>query len=1068
VATQFKVQGELTLDGSGFVASAKDAQAALTGVDAASKSLADTSRTLSAATDAATAGLGKQTTTTVQATQATVAADAASRSHSTSIASVAKDANAGQVAIAALKAANDDLGKSAGTAAGKLSDQQKVMLAFHLENTFEQLAAGQTVLRTLAIQVPQMASTFTSSLVPALTRIPVPAIAAAAAVALVGSAIIGAIVHGNELTAMNRQIEISLQATGRAANLTATQLQNVILAEAAKPGAGRDVTQQAALQLLSNNAIGGANLQQTLSLARDLSRITGQDLPAAAQALSQGLDGTVAGAQKLDAIFNALTPAELEQVRRLQDMGDKGGAVSVVLAAIQRNAGGANSAGITPLAQGFNDLSVSLGKVQDKVSNDRVWQLLTKGAGIFMTRAANGFGFFGGTGDEHQTPSQLQDGPTPQELAALRQQLDQARQELSTAQAVAARYKGQPATDPNAAMAFGNVNSAAAKVRDLQANLDYQEQRANKIAAQAATNAATTATTKTNEIGKQADSVINKVQTIVGQFNSLQAEAAQIRAGLATGLLDPDQTAKAQERLQQIQGQLLSMKTPAVELAQTLANQSLLAGMKPIDRSATEAYLNTFKQALAVTGDLTKAEQLAGQARDNVLKQQATSTSQQIEQLGEEAQAALKVANAYDVSRASAIQLAAQLKAQQAERAQQIAPGTAGAVAQETLEQGGAAAVQAAADKNAGYALQIRQLKVLADAEAVGAAQTREATRQNQVAAMAEELRAQAAATGSAVIIAAAEKQIAIYDELSKKELAVNVQRDAQALNRQYDPSAQYDYEISRLNELKATGLLTARTIQDAWKEAELKKLEASREATDGMIGALKRYADEATNAGAAAADGVNSGLKTIEDTLVQVVTTGKVQFSDLANSILADFARVAIRQTITGPLAGAFGDILKNIFSPGGGGGAAAPHTGGLVGNLGQTRGVDPMIYAVAPRFHGGGIPGLGPDEVPAVLTENEEVITSSDPRHRWNMARNSSGGTYGAPSFDVQVVNNGQPVNARKGPVTSNGQGGFRMQLILDPVRQAIARDIANQDGVVYSAMASTFGAKPAPRGT
>lgn len=95
--------------------------------------------------------------------------------------------------------------------------------------------------------------------------------------------------------------------------------------------------------------------------------------------------------------------------------------------------------------------------------------------------------------------------------------------------------------------------------------------------------------------------------------------------------------------------------------------------------------------------------------------------------------------------------------------------------------------------------------------------------------------------------------------------------------------------------------------------------------------------------------------------------------------------------------------DILTSIFSAGGssgsgggdlisslvggafsifGGGGALPHgnpfhEGGVVGFNG------------APRYHTGGISGLRPDEVPAILQRGEEVLTRNDSRHRDNGGR-------------------------------------------------------------------------------
>lgn len=61
--------------------------------------------------------------------------------------------------------------------------------------------------------------------------------------------------------------------------------------------------------------------------------------------------------------------------------------------------------------------------------------------------------------------------------------------------------------------------------------------------------------------------------------------------------------------------------------------------------------------------------------------------------------------------------------------------------------------------------------------------------------------------------------------------------------------------------------------------------------------------------------------------------------------------------------------------------------HTGGLAGAVGGIRRwVPPAIFDGAPRYHGGGIAGLAPDEVPAILQRGEEVLTRNDPRHRDN----------------------------------------------------------------------------------
>lgn len=83
--------------------------------------------------------------------------------------------------------------------------------------------------------------------------------------------------------------------------------------------------------------------------------------------------------------------------------------------------------------------------------------------------------------------------------------------------------------------------------------------------------------------------------------------------------------------------------------------------------------------------------------------------------------------------------------------------------------------------------------------------------------------------------------------------------------------------------------------------------------------------------------------------------------------------------------------------------------HTGGVVGR-GKAGGkkVNPLVFEGAVRYHSGGIAGLAPNEVPAVLQKGEEVITKNDPRHRDNANGSSSN------QQPLTVINTFDPVEA------------------------------------------------------
>ena len=67
--------------------------------------------------------------------------------------------------------------------------------------------------------------------------------------------------------------------------------------------------------------------------------------------------------------------------------------------------------------------------------------------------------------------------------------------------------------------------------------------------------------------------------------------------------------------------------------------------------------------------------------------------------------------------------------------------------------------------------------------------------------------------------------------------------------------------------------------------------------------------------------------------------------------------------------LAGAIGGPIGSAL-------AGVLHEGGIVGKDGAKRSVDPILFTGASRYHSGGIAGLSPDEVPAILQRGEMVI--------------------------------------------------------------------------------------------
>lgn len=106
-------------------------------------------------------------------------------------------------------------------------------------------------------------------------------------------------------------------------------------------------------------------------------------------------------------------------------------------------------------------------------------------------------------------------------------------------------------------------------------------------------------------------------------------------------------------------------------------------------------------------------------------------------------------------------------------------------------------------------------------------------------------------------------------------------------------------------------------------------------------------------------------------------LTTGaksfKEAFADMVKSFVAGVAKM-IAQEI------ALRAVKAALSTWGGGGGGAAAgvaHTGGVAGRISVKRNVSPLLFGYAPRYHSGGIAGLKPDEVPAILQTGERVLS-------------------------------------------------------------------------------------------
>lgn len=127
---------------------------------------------------------------------------------------------------------------------------------------------------------------------------------------------------------------------------------------------------------------------------------------------------------------------------------------------------------------------------------------------------------------------------------------------------------------------------------------------------------------------------------------------------------------------------------------------------------------------------------------------------------------------------------------------------------------------------------------------------------------------------------------------------------------------AEIALERAKWEEVKASQ--TASAEQKKIAEARLAQLDQKK--TDGQKQVnfenrtpIERFYDDMADSATAFENAWVNALKGTEDALVNFVTTGKLSFKDLANSIISDLVRIAIQQAIIKPLTGWFSGLFAN-----------------------------------------------------------------------------------------------------------------------------------------------------------
>jgi len=234
-----------------------------------------------------------------------------------------------------------------------------------------------------------------------------------------------------------------------------------------------------------------------------------------------------------------------------------------------------------------------------------------------------------------------------------------------------------------------------------------------------------------------------------------------------------------------------------------------------------------------------------------------------------------------------------------------------------------------------------------------------------------------------------------------------------------------------------------------------------------GASAAWANYQQEASNYAQQMGGVVGTVIGGFEDAWVRFTNNGKVSFSDLTRSVLADLARIAAKQAAMG-IANAFASIM--------GGGITA--AGNQVVSSG-TSSINNELFQnmrLGGGFSTGGYTGDGAVNEPAGVVHKGEVVWSQADvaraggagiveAMRLGLRGYSSGGVVGgaAAAGGLFGAVNIRVLNAPAGTTASasrNMQGGLDIDVLMGEIDAALGGRVAAGTGATYAGIKNRFG--------
>ena len=253
--------------------------------------------------------------------------------------------------------------------------------------------------------------------------------------------------------------------------------------------------------------------------------------------------------------------------------------------------------------------------------------------------------------------------------------------------------------------------------------------------------------------------------------------------------------------------------------------------------------------------------------------------------------------------------------------------------------------------------------------------------------------------------------------------------REAELYETIRGPLRTYQESVTALAGIYNQGRINAAEFDRELENLQITFLGNQQDIVSGVERGLLTIQSDFRDLASQSSNIVTGAFTTMEDRLVQFTQTGKIEFHSLVNSILADVARIVLRQQLIGPIANLFTSAVSSVFTPTG--------TVSASSSVGR-RGPSTTFPGGGGRADGGLVfgPGTGrSDSILARLSNGEFVVNSASTRRNLPLltAINS------APGFQ-----DGGPVDGSRG----RGRAMVEVQ-VIDQRRSGDEVEIQQQTG-------------------